>query len=97
MIAELELTRRGPKSITSKRALRAELEQVRAEGLAIGDEELAPGVRTLAAPVVGPDDEVLAAIGMPVPADAFTREELREVLGAPLRAAARRLSAALRV
>jgi IclR family pca regulon transcriptional regulator len=96
LVAGLELARLGPNSITSKRALRAELEQVREDGLAVGDEELAPGVRTLAAPVFGPDGEVLAAIGMPVPADAFTREELHEVLGPPLRAAAKRLSAALR-
>ncbi len=97
VIAELELTRRGPNSITSKKALRAELERVRAEGLAVGDEELAPGVRTLAAPVVGPGGEVVAAIGIPVPADAFTRAQLQEVLGAPLRAAAKRLSVSLRV
>jgi IclR family pca regulon transcriptional regulator len=96
LIAELELTRRGPNSITSKRALRAELERVRANGLALGDEELAPGVRTLAAPVTGADGEVVAAIGIPVPAEAFTPEELAEVLGAPLRAAAKRVSAALR-
>jgi IclR family pca regulon transcriptional regulator len=95
-VAGLELTRRGPNSITSKRALRAELDHVRAAGLALGDEELAPGVRTLAAPVVGPDDEVIAAIGMPVPADAFTPAELQDVLGVPLRAAAKRISAALR-
>jgi len=97
LIAELELTRRGPNSITSKRALRAELEEVRADGLAVGDEELAPGVRTIAAPVIGPDGEVVAAIGIPVPADVFTRDELYEVLGVPLRAAAKRLSVALRV
>jgi IclR family pca regulon transcriptional regulator len=96
LIDELELTRRGPNSITSKRALRAELEQVRAQGLAFGDEELAAGVRTLAAPVAGPDGEVLAAVGIPVPAEVFTREELQEVLGAPLSAAAKRISAALR-
>jgi IclR family pca regulon transcriptional regulator len=96
LIGELELARCGPKSITSKRALRVELEQVRENGLAVGDEELAPGVRTLAAPVVGPEDEVVAAIGIPVPADAFTREELIEVLAEPLRAAASRLSLALR-
>jgi IclR family pca regulon transcriptional regulator len=97
LIGELDLTRRGPKSITSKRALRVELEQVRIDGLAVGDEELAPKVRTLAAPVMSPEGEVIAAIGIPVPADAFTREELVEVLGTPLRAAAKRLSAALRV
>ncbi len=97
LIGELELTRRGPNSITSKRALRIELEQVRKDGLALGDEELAPGVRTLAAPVIGPGGEVVAAIGIPVPADAFTREELAEVLGAPLSAAAKRISTSLRV
>jgi IclR family pca regulon transcriptional regulator len=96
LIAALELTRRGPNSITSKRALRAELEEVRAAGLAFGDEELAPGVRTLAAPIVGPDGEVVAAVGIPVPAAALSHEELREVLGPPLTAAAARISAALR-
>lgn len=96
-IAELQLTRCGPNSITSKRALRTEIERVREDGLAVGDEELAPGVRTLAAPVLGPHEEVVAAIGMPVPADAFTHEELVEVLGPPLSAAAKRISAALRI
>ncbi len=96
-VAKLQLARCGPNSITSKRALRAELEHVREDGLAVGDEELAPGVRTLAAPVFGPEDQVVAAIGMPVPADAFTHAELVEVLGPPLRAAAKRVSAALRI
>jgi IclR family transcriptional regulator, pca regulon regulatory protein len=97
VIGELELKRRGPNSITSKKALRAELERVRAEGIAVGDEELAPGVRTLAAPVIGLDGEVAAAIGIPVPADEFTRGQLQEALGVPLRAAAKRLSASLRI
>jgi IclR family pca regulon transcriptional regulator len=97
VLAQLQLTRCGPNSITSKRALRAELERVRSEGIAVGDEELAPGVCTLAAPVLGPDDEVVAAIGMPLPADAFTQQELLDVLGPPLTAAAKRISAALRI
>ncbi len=97
VISELKLTRRGPNSITSKRALRAELERVRAEGVALGDEELGPGVRTIAAPVIGPDGSVVAAVGIPVPADAFSLEELRSTLGPPVVAAAKRISAALRV
>ncbi|HEY3758276.1 MAG TPA: IclR family transcriptional regulator [Solirubrobacteraceae bacterium] len=95
LVAGLDLARRGPKSITSKKALRSELDQVREDGWAIGDEELAPGVRTIAAPVMNREGEVVAAIGMPVPAEAFTREELLEVLGEPLKAAVQRLSAAL--
>jgi IclR family transcriptional regulator, pca regulon regulatory protein len=96
VIGELELTRRGPNSITTKRALRAELEKVREEGIALGDEELAPGVRTVAAPVHGPDGEVVAAVGIPVPADAYTLEELRKALAPAAIAAAKRISAALR-
>jgi IclR family transcriptional regulator, pca regulon regulatory protein len=96
-IGQLELTRRGPKTITTKRALRAELERVREEGLAVGDEELGPGVLTIAAPVVGPDGDVVAALGIPVPADAFSLDEIRKVLGRPLVATAKRISAALRV
>jgi IclR family transcriptional regulator, pca regulon regulatory protein len=96
VIGEMRLTRRGPKSLTSKRALRTELEKVRDAGIALGDEELAPGIRTIAAPVHGPDEEVLAAVGIPVPADAYSLEELREALGPAVIAAAKRISAALR-
>ncbi len=96
-ISGLKLVRRGPNSITSKRALRAELERVREEGVALGDEELGPGVRTIAAPVVGLDGEVIAAVGIPVPADAYSLEELRKALGPPVLAAAKRIAAALRV
>ncbi len=96
-ISGLKLTRQGPNSITSKRALRAELEQVRKEGVALGDEELGPGVRTIAAPVIGPDGEVVAAVGIPVPTDAFSLQELRKALGPPVIAAAKRISASLRV
>ncbi len=95
LIAGLQLTRRGPNSLTSKRALRAELEQIRVAGLAVGDEELAPGVRTIAVPVTDPDGEVLAAIGVPVPAEAFSAQELRDAIGPPLATAAQRISAAL--
>ncbi len=95
LLANLDLPRRGPNSITSKRALRSALEQVLADGFALDDEELAAGVRALAAPVTGSDGDVVAAIGIPVPSDAFSREDLFEVLGPPLRAAASRISAAL--
>jgi IclR family pca regulon transcriptional regulator len=96
-VGALELTRRGPNSITSKRALRAELQQVHEDGLAVGDEELGPGVRTIAAPIIGPDGEVIAAVGIPVPTDAFSSQELRKELGPAVIATAKRISAELRV
>jgi IclR family pca regulon transcriptional regulator len=43
LLASMKLTKRGPNTITSKKALRDELERVRAEGFAVDDEELAPG------------------------------------------------------
>lgn len=96
LIQEIQLKRRGPNTITSKRALRAELEQVQADGFAVSDEELAPGARGIAVPVVGVDGEVIAAIGVPAPAEACSRAELIAALGKPLQAAAQRVSAALR-
>jgi IclR family pca regulon transcriptional regulator len=95
LIGELELTKRGPKSISSKKALRAELQQVSEDGIALGDEELAAGVRTIAAPVYGPDGDVIAAVGVPVPADDYTLEDLRRALGPTVLAAAKRISTAL--
>jgi IclR family transcriptional regulator, pca regulon regulatory protein len=96
LIGELQLTKRGPKSIVSKKALRAELQRVGEDGIALGDEELAAGVRTIAAPVQGPDGEVIAAVGVPVPADDYTLEDLRKSLGPAVIAAAQRISTALR-
>jgi IclR family pca regulon transcriptional regulator len=96
LIGEMELKRRGPKSITTKRGLREELQRVREDGVALGDEELGPGVRTIAAPVHDADGEVIAAVGIPVPADAYTLDELRDSLGPAVTAAAKRISVALR-
>jgi IclR family pca regulon transcriptional regulator len=95
-VTEAKLTRRGPNSITSKRALRAELEQVRKDGLAMSDEEMGPGVRTIAAPVLDADGNAVAAVGLPVPAAAFSLQDLRKTLGPPVLAAAKGISAALR-
>ncbi|HXB64542.1 MAG TPA: IclR family transcriptional regulator [Solirubrobacteraceae bacterium] len=96
VIGELELTRPGPNSIPTKKALRAELDRVREEGIALGDEELAPGVRTIAAPVHGPDGEVIAAVGVPVPAADYTLDDLRSAFGPSVLATAERITAALR-
>jgi IclR family pca regulon transcriptional regulator len=96
LIRELKLTRRGPNTITSKRELRAELEHVRESGLALSDEELAAGLRTIAAPIFTDDGEAPAAIALSVPSEAFSREELLDGLGPSLASAAERITAALR-
>ena len=46
LLAEMTLTKRGPNTITSKKALLDELDAIREEGLAVNDEELAAGAVT---------------------------------------------------
>ena len=51
----IELTKRGPNTITARARLLEELEQVRDRGLAVNNEELAYGLRSIAVPVHGQD------------------------------------------
>ncbi len=67
LIAKLRLTKRGPKSIATKTALCAELEQIVAGGVAVDDEELLAGRRALAAAVVDGQGGVIGGRGTGVP------------------------------
>jgi IclR family pca regulon transcriptional regulator len=96
LIAELELSRQGPKTITSKDALRTELQRVRRAGLAVNDEEQAPGLRSIAAPVLDEQGLALAAIAVTVPREAFSRKQLIVQLGPPVEATAEQISAGVR-
>lgn len=96
VIATLRLTRRGPKTITTKTALRAELERIIAEkGLAVEDEELLAGRRALAAVVVDEKGTAIAAVELAVPAGSYTREQLLKELGPKVTATAQHITAAL--
>jgi IclR family pca regulon transcriptional regulator len=64
LIADMTLASRGPNTITTKEALRAELELVLDEGIAVNDEELAAGLVSIACPVRGENGEVVAAINL---------------------------------
>jgi IclR family transcriptional regulator, pca regulon regulatory protein len=64
LISEMDLTKRGPRTITSKNALRAQLEDVQQEGLAINDEELRAGSVAIAAPVREESGDVIAAVSL---------------------------------
>lgn len=95
LIRQMELSRRGPNTITSKRELREELARVFASGLAVGDEELATGLRTVAAPILDEHGEVPAAIAISVPSEAFSRKQLTDELGPMVAASAKRIAADL--
>jgi IclR family pca regulon transcriptional regulator len=92
LIAKLRLTRRTPKTLTTKTALRAELDRIAARGgIAIEDEELLAGRRALATVVVDTECRPVAAVELAVPAEACTRSELLEQFGSKVAATAKRI------
>ncbi|HEY1687241.1 MAG TPA: IclR family transcriptional regulator [Solirubrobacteraceae bacterium] len=95
LLGAIELNKQGPNSITTKKALRAELEQIRDEGFAVNDEELAPELLAIAVPVRSESGEVIAAINMAAHTSMISLEELVGALGPHLVATADRISARL--
>jgi IclR family pca regulon transcriptional regulator len=61
-----DLARRGPNTLTAREALIAALRRVRQIGLAVNDQELAPGLRSLAVPIRDGFGEVIAALNIAV-------------------------------
>ena len=88
----MELSRRGPNTIVGVKALVAELGRVREDGLAVNNEELAYGLRSIAAPVHGHDGNVVAAINLAVHRSLVSMQDLVARLGPQLRATAREIS-----
>jgi IclR family pca regulon transcriptional regulator len=66
LLDRTDLARRGPKTITAREQLMTALTRVRRAGIAINDEELAPGLRSLAAPVRDRSGAVVAAVNIAV-------------------------------
>jgi IclR family pca regulon transcriptional regulator len=71
---------RAPKTITRLDRLWAELEAVRLKGYATNDEELAPGLRSVAAPIRGSLGQIVAAINISVPSVRVSRQDLESRL-----------------
>jgi len=76
VIRAAALDRRTPKTITSKRALRAEFRQIAAAGFAVDDEELAPGTRTIAVPVRSETGRLAGALEVAAPAVMLDRAQM---------------------
>ena len=87
-----ELTAVTPRSITAPGRLGEELAQVAAQELALEDEELAPGVRGVAAPVRDYQKRVVGAIGVTGPVLRLTLERLQSELAPRVKAAAHSVS-----
>jgi IclR family transcriptional regulator, pca regulon regulatory protein len=95
LIAEIKTTKRGPNTITAKKALRDELEQVREAGFAVSDEELAPKLYSIAAPVRDGGRQVVAGVNLVAHSSMISLEELVDALGPHLVSTADRISARL--
>jgi IclR family pca regulon transcriptional regulator len=94
-IADMRLTKRGPNTITSKQTLREELDEVQAAGFAVNDEELAPEVYAIAAPVRNEAREVVAAVNLEAERSMISLSELVGALSPQLVSTADRVSARL--
>jgi IclR family pca regulon transcriptional regulator len=95
LIAEMKLTKQGPNTITSKKALLSELDEIREEGFAVNDEELAPELHSIAAPVRNEAREVVAAVNLAASTSIISLSELVDALGPHLISTADRISARL--
>jgi IclR family pca regulon transcriptional regulator len=88
-----KLVSRGPNTVTQRRRLESELVRVRDEGLAVNNEELAYGLRSIAVPVHGRSGDVEAAINIAVHRTMVSLEHLIARLGPALRRSAADISA----
>jgi len=82
----------GPNALRTLPALEKELARIRSAGFAVQDEELASGLRSIAAPVRQNDGRVVAAVNVAVPAREFTVNDLRKRVRDPLLAACAQIS-----
>jgi DNA-binding IclR family transcriptional regulator len=88
------LTAYTPRTITSAKALAAEIDRVRAHGYAEGFEEREPGLNAVAAPIWSANATLAAIVALQGPAARFDREAVR-VAVPPFLERARAISLAL--
>jgi IclR family pca regulon transcriptional regulator len=95
LIGQMKLTKRGPNTITSKKALREELDAIVTSGLAVDDQELASGFYAISAPVRNEARQVVAAVNLAAQATMISLEEFVDALSPHLLSTADRVSARL--
>jgi IclR family pca regulon transcriptional regulator len=76
LIERIDFAPRGPNTLTDAKAFRKELDKIRASGIAVNDEELAYGLRSIAAPIRSHSGEVLAALNLAVHRTIGSMDEL---------------------
>ena len=95
LLGTMKLTKPGPNTITNKKALRDELDHIHEENFAVDDQELAPELHSIAAPVRNDAREVVAAVSLEADISMITLAELVDALSPHLVSTADRISARL--
>ncbi len=91
-LASADLRALTPRTLHDPAPLRAELGRVRRQGWALVDQELEEGLRSIAAPILGPDGRVVAAVNASTHASRRTLDDIRRELLPPLLDTARRIA-----
>jgi DNA-binding IclR family transcriptional regulator len=76
-----------PRTITTKAALRAELDKVREQGYALAVDELEVGLTAVAAPIRSAHGDVIASMSVSGPTFRLTEDRVPAVVDAVLEAA----------
>jgi len=92
IIAQIDFAPRGPNTITDPQAFRDELARIRESGIAVNNEELAYGLRSIAAPIHSHSGEVVSALNLAVHRTMVSMDELIARLGPAVRQTARDIS-----
>jgi IclR family transcriptional regulator, pca regulon regulatory protein len=93
LLDRMDLVQRGPRTVTSKTALLAELERVRHTGVAVNDEELESALRSIAVPVRSRSGAVVAAINVAIPWSPVAITELASQYATTLKTTAKQIAA----
>jgi IclR family pca regulon transcriptional regulator len=94
-IQEIKLTKRGPNTITTKRALREELARIGASHFAVSDQELTAELFMVDAPVHNEAGEPCGAVDLVAHRSMISLQELVDEFGPRLVSATDRISARL--
>ena len=92
LIAKKGLPRLTEKTITTKRQLIQELEEIRQRGYALDDEECEPGLRCVSVPIYGEKRKIIAAISAFGAAGEITETSISDHILPKLKVAANQIS-----
>jgi IclR family pca regulon transcriptional regulator len=91
-IERTRLEKLTPRTVTDPDELRSAIDEVRAKGFALVDQELEEGVRSIAAPIFNSRREIIAAINISCHASRVTLEQIRGEFRPKLAATANEIS-----